>query len=227
MNLSNRLVQFVKRYGKDFLRKAVAASEKQLRKNSAAKQRTQRDSSGSHAFFEAKFASNLQQNPAAGAAQRNRGRNVFNATDLPAPDAPPVKWNLAKFGLPRLSYTPDNDNLPDPGEVVWTWVPYEEMDGRGKDRPVLVVSMHEEYIIFAQMTSKDHASGTLSQDKFDRWWLDIGTGTWDRAGRPSEARLDLLWVVHASQVRRIGGKLDAATYHKLAQALQKIHGMNG
>ena len=30
----------------------------------------------------------------------------------------------------RFSYTPDRDGEPDPGEVVWTWVPYEERDGR-------------------------------------------------------------------------------------------------
>ncbi|GAB5080487.1 hypothetical protein ARTHROSP310_36360 [Arthrobacter sp. AD-310] len=27
------------------------------------------------------------------------------------------------------------DGEPDPGEVVWTWVPYQEDHGRGKDRP--------------------------------------------------------------------------------------------
>jgi hypothetical protein len=38
------------------------------------------------------------------------------------------------------SYAPDRDGAPDPGEVVWTWVPYVENDGRGKDRPVLILA---------------------------------------------------------------------------------------
>lgn len=36
------------------------------------------------------------------------------------------------------TYSPEMDGDADPGEVVWAWVPYEENDGRGKDRPVVV-----------------------------------------------------------------------------------------
>src|SRR5690606_1707806 len=39
----------------------------------------------------------------------------------------------------RFEYAPNMDRDPDPGEIVWTWVPYVENDGRGKDRPVLIV----------------------------------------------------------------------------------------
>jgi hypothetical protein len=49
------------------------------------------------------------------------------------------------------------DGVPDPGEVVWTWVPFEENDGRGKDRPVLVVAVESAGTYLAvQLTSKDH-----------------------------------------------------------------------
>ena len=59
------------------------------------------------------------------------GRNGPTATTEADPrDAGPV----------RTSYAPDRDGDPDPGEIVWTWVPFEENDGRGKDRPVLVVA---------------------------------------------------------------------------------------
>ena len=34
------------------------------------------------------------------------------------------------------SYEPDPDGQPDPGEVVWAWVAYEDDPARGKDRPV-------------------------------------------------------------------------------------------
>src|SRR5580765_7990997 len=38
-----------------------------------------------------------------------------------------------------IVYAPDLDGAADPGEIVWAWVPFEENDGRGKDRPLLVV----------------------------------------------------------------------------------------
>ena len=40
----------------------------------------------------------------------------------------------------RVVYAPDLDGRADPGEIVWTWVVYEEDPTRGKDRPVLVVA---------------------------------------------------------------------------------------
>src|SRR6516162_4329483 len=39
----------------------------------------------------------------------------------------------------KLVYAPDLDGRADPGEIVWTWVVYEDDPTRGKDRPVLVV----------------------------------------------------------------------------------------
>jgi hypothetical protein len=57
----------------------------------------------------------------------------------------------------RTSYSPQTDEAPDPGEIVWTWVPFEENDGRGKDRPVLVVDVESAGSYLAvPLTSKDH-----------------------------------------------------------------------
>ncbi|HEX8631497.1 MAG TPA: type II toxin-antitoxin system PemK/MazF family toxin, partial [Catenuloplanes sp.] len=39
----------------------------------------------------------------------------------------------------QLAYAPQLDGQADPGEIVWTWVAYEDEPGQGKDRPVLVV----------------------------------------------------------------------------------------
>ncbi|MGW2658988.1 type II toxin-antitoxin system PemK/MazF family toxin, partial [Streptomyces sp. NPDC001478] len=55
------------------------------------------------------------------------GRTGSSATTEADPQA---------VGPVRTSYAPDRDGDPDPGEIVWTWVPFEENDGRGKDRPV-------------------------------------------------------------------------------------------
>ena len=43
-------------------------------------------------------------------------------------------------GVVRPVYAPDPDGDPDPGEIVWTWVPFEDDPSQGKDRPVLVVA---------------------------------------------------------------------------------------
>ena len=56
-----------------------------------------------------------------------------------------------------MTYSPITDGDPDPGEIVWTWVPFEERDGRGKDRPVLVVAAERGGTYLAvQLTSKPH-----------------------------------------------------------------------
>jgi hypothetical protein len=34
----------------------------------------------------------------------------------------------------RTEYAPDHDGDPDPGEIVWTWVPFEEMGRRADVR---------------------------------------------------------------------------------------------
>src|SRR6201992_3022247 len=72
------------------------------------------------------------------------------------PDAT-VEVDPHRIGPVRMTYSPRADGAPDPGEVVWTWVPFEENDGRGKDRPVLVVAAESAGAYLAvQLTSKDH-----------------------------------------------------------------------
>ena len=69
----------------------------------------------------------------------------------------------------RISYAPDFDGAPDAGEVVWTWVPYAEHDGRGKDRPVLVIGRHGADRAYAvKLTSVSHDG--------DRDFLFVGPG---------------------------------------------------
>ena len=54
------------------------------------------------------------------------------------------------------SYEPHPDGEPDPGEVVWAWVPYEDDPSQGKDRPVLLVGRDGDVLLGLQLTSKDH-----------------------------------------------------------------------
>ncbi|WP_400998884.1 type II toxin-antitoxin system PemK/MazF family toxin [Agromyces sp. GXQ0307] len=128
-----------------------------------------------------------------------------------------VELDPAGIRRVRFSYTPERDGEPDPGEVVWTWVPYEERDGRGKDRPVVVVAAGTEGRFLAvQLTSR-------SQDG-DRDAVALGSGAWDGEGRPSWARIDRVFLVHADGMRREAASLDAERYGRVTRALAARYG---
>ncbi|AXI81543.1 type II toxin-antitoxin system PemK/MazF family toxin [Peterkaempfera bronchialis] len=116
-----------------------------------------------------------------------------------------VEVEPAGVGPVRTSYAPDHDGDPDPGEVVWTWVPYEEHDGRGKDRPVLVVAReHGGTLLAVMLSSKSHDG--------DRDWVPIGSGPWDGSGRDSWVALDRVLRVHPAGMRREACALDRARF---------------
>jgi hypothetical protein len=114
----------------------------------------------------------------------------------------------------RLVFAPRVDGAPDPDEVVWTWVPYEENDGRGKDRPVVIVARDTQRSVFAlQLTSKPH-------DDDARHFVYLGSGPWDAQGRPSWARLDRVFRVFESGMRREASSVSRAQYSAVSAALQ-------
>ena len=126
-------------------------------------------------------------------------------------------------GTPRITYSPAPGNEADPGEVVWTWVPYEEDASRGKDRPVLVLARRADAggrLVVAQMTSKDHDRDAVQEARWGRYWHDVGTGEWDSRGRPSEVRLDRLLVVDPAAVRREGATMRRDVFDGVAEALR-------
>ncbi|EUA18290.1 pemK-like family protein [Mycobacterium xenopi 3993] len=67
----------------------------------------------------------------------------------------------------KLVYAPDLDGRADPGEIVWTWVVYEDDPTRGKDRPVLVVGRDRRTLLGLMLSSQEsHAD--------DPNWVGIG-----------------------------------------------------
>ena len=82
-------------------------------------------------------------------------------------------------GRTTLSYDPHEGKLADPGEVIWTWVPYEEDHTQGKDRPVLVVGRDRDYLLAVPMTSKDHDLDAAQEAEEGRYWVEVGRGAWD------------------------------------------------
>jgi hypothetical protein len=139
--------------------------------------------------------------------------------DWPGRSGPHATAELdpARIRRVRFSYTPERDGEPDPGEVVWTWVPYEENDGRGKDRPVVIVAAGAAGEFLAvQLTSKprDH----------DRDYVALGAGAWDGEGRPSWARIDRVFRVHADGMRREAATLDGERFARVTDALRGRYG---
>jgi len=127
-------------------------------------------------------------------------------------------------GAVRVEYTPHpDDGVADPGEIVWTWVPFEEDFSRGKDRPVLVVGWDEPYLLALILTSKDHDRDAADEARWGRVWLDIGSGSWDKEHRPSEVRLDRVLRIDPQQVRREGAVIEEAIFDQVAAGL---HGLN-
>jgi hypothetical protein len=122
-------------------------------------------------------------------------------------------------GAVRVQYEPHPDGVSDPGEIVWTWVPFEEDHSRGKDRPVLVVGRDGRYLLALPLTSKDHHRDAAQEALAGRHWIDIGSGAWDAERRPSEARIDRVLRVRPDGVRRIGATLDRDRFQAVATAL--------
>ncbi|MCC9193565.1 type II toxin-antitoxin system PemK/MazF family toxin [Arthrobacter sp. zg-Y916] len=112
-------------------------------------------------------------------------------------------------------YDPHPDGRPDPGEVVWAWVPYEDDPSQGKDRPVLLIGRHGEKLLALMMTTRDRNNSAET----DPDYLDIGSGPWDSRGRPSEVKLDRVLQLDPSAIRRQGAVVDRAVFGKVAARL--------
>ncbi|MFE5409708.1 type II toxin-antitoxin system PemK/MazF family toxin [Microbacterium sp. NPDC056569] len=120
-------------------------------------------------------------------------------------------------GALRITYAPDHDGDPDAGEIIWTWVPYAENDGRGKDRPLLVIARQSADRVYAvRLTSKPHDG--------DRDFLALGTGDWDAQGRPSWLDIEQLYSVHRDGMRREASALDLNRFVRVADALHRRYG---
>ncbi|WP_328907300.1 type II toxin-antitoxin system PemK/MazF family toxin [Streptomyces sp. NBC_00234] len=142
-----------------------------------------------------------------------------SSSDFPGRKGPTatVEADPREAGPVRTSYAPDRDGDPDPGEIVWTWVPFEENDGRGKDRPVLVVAREEGRTLLAvQLSSKQH--------DLDREWVALGAGPWDSSGRQSWVDLDRVLRVHEDGMRREACALDRERFELVAGRLRERYG---
>lgn len=114
----------------------------------------------------------------------------------------------------RIEYTPNVDGDPDPGEVVWAWVPFEEDPSLGKARPVVIIGRHGNDLSGVALTTK-HRDGENN--------VDVGTGDWDSKRRRSYARVDRLLDIDPDDVRREGAILHRRQFDQVIDAVVRLH----
>ena len=151
--------------------------------------------------------------PAAASGARRKGPA---STPSPTPSRRGYAGDYA--GPVRPVYAPQPDGDPDPGEVVWAWVPYEDDPAQGKDRPVLLIGRHGGHLLALMMTSRDRNNSNASDPRY----LDVGTGPWDSKGRPSEVKLDRVLQLDPESVRREGAVMGAEVFRRVVQALATV-----
>ncbi len=122
---------------------------------------------------------------------------------------------VAEFRKIRLEYSPHPDGDPDPGEVVWTWVPYVENDGRGKDRPVLIIGrIDASTVVGCYLSTKQH-----------RDFIPIGSGSWDSQGRQSFLSPERLLRVTHSGMRRESAQVDRQGFERAVAGIRAYYGL--
>ena len=148
------------------------------------------------------------------------GLEVLVATAMPPPPVAltagrPVTRNSVPTAhrARQVVYAPSLDGRADPGEVVWTWVVYEDDPTQGKDRPVLVVGRDQSTLLGLMLSSQAHHA-------HDPGWVCIGPGNWDYEGRASWVRLDRVLDVPEESIRREGAILDRPTFEIIATRLR-------
>lgn len=134
-----------------------------------------------------------------------------------APQREPLRDRPRKKAAPASigAYNPQPGDTADPGEIVWTWVPYEDDPQQGKDRPVLVIGHDGATLLALMLTSRDRNNAESRHEGH----VDIGSGPWDSKGRPSEVYLERLLKIRPEDVRRIGATLDRPLFDRVMSRL--------
>ena len=121
---------------------------------------------------------------------------------------------LPPEGVVTVEYTPRIDGDPDPGEVVWAWVPFEEDPEQGKDRPVVVIGRRGHKLVGVPLTTK--RSDREAQ-------IAIGSGGWDPKRRPSYARIWRMLDLEHEGTRREGSVLERDRFDKVIAAVDEYY----
>jgi hypothetical protein len=117
-------------------------------------------------------------------------------------------------GIVMIEYSPHIDGDPDPGEIVWTWVPFEEDPSQGKDRPVVIIGRRGQMLVGVPLTTK-------RDDREPQ--VEVGVGDWDSEHRVSYARIWRLFDVDPLAMRREGAIVTPETFVHVVKAVDKYY----
>ena len=217
------LLPFLQKAAEDALNEAAASkggSESSQKSESRGDESRQRESRQGEARTSGSSA------PKPSAPKPSSAMSSANSS-APKPSAPASTGASGGSDYPgdyrdmiNFEYSPSLDGDADPGEIVWTWVPFEEDHSQGKDRPVLLVGRDGEYLLALMMTSKDHNN----REHADPNYLDIGSGPWDPQGRASEVKLNRVIRVRPDAMRREGAIMPEDTFRLIERAWTRHNG---
>lgn len=216
-----RMLEFLKKIFFALLPHLQKAAEDML--NEAA---SSNGSDGSHESKGEERRASSQSSPKPSAPKPSSAKSPANSS-APKPSAPASTGasNGSDYlgdyrDMINFEYSPSLDGDADPGEIVWTWVPFEEDHSQGKDRPVILVGRDGEYLLALMMTSKDHNN----REHADPNYLDIGSGPWDPQGRASEVKLNRVIRVRPGAMRREGAIMPEDTFRLIERAWTRHNG---
>ena len=136
------------------------------------------------------------------------------AQPAPSQPAPGGGAELPPEGTVTVEYSPALDGDPDPGDVVWIWVPYEEDPTQGKDRPLVVIGRRHHTVVGVPLTTKQ-------PDREPQ--IEVGTGDWDPKRRVSYARIWRMMDIDPTQMRREGAIIDRGRFDHIVAAVDKYY----
>ncbi len=216
-----RMLEFLKKIFFALLPHLQEAAEDMLNEAASSK-----GSDGSHESKGEERRASSQSSPKPSAPKPSSAKSTANSS-APKPSAPASTVASDGSDYPgdyrdmiNFEYSPSLDGDADPGEIVWTWVPFEEDHSQGKDRPVLLVGRDGEYLLALMMTSKDHNN----REHADSNYLDIGSGPWDPQGRASEVKLNRVIRVRPDSMRREGAIMPEDTFRLIERAWTRHNG---
>ena len=216
-----RMLEFLKKIFFALLPHLQEAAEDMLNEAASSK-----GSDGSHESKGEERRASSQSSPKPSAPKPSSAKSTANSS-APKPSAPASTGASDGSDYPgdyrdmiNFEYSPSLDGDADPGEIVWTWVPFEEDHSQGKDRPVLLVGRDGEYLLALMMTSKDHNN----REHADSNYLDIGSGPWDPQGRASEVKLNRVIRVRPDSMRREGAIMPEDTFRLIERAWTRHNG---
>lgn len=216
-----RMLEFLKKIFFALLPHLQKVAEDMLNEAASSK-----GSDGSHESKSEERRASSQSSPKPSAPKSSSAKSTANSS-APKPSAPASTGASDGSDYPgdyrdmiNFEYSPSLDGDADPGEIVWTWVPFEEDHSQGKDRPVLLVGRDGEYLLALMMTSKDHNN----REHADPNYLDIGSGPWDPQGRASEVKLNRVIRVRPDAMRREGAIMPEDTFRLIERAWTRHNG---